>query len=382
MLEASITQRLQTLEQQLNRCWLGHPEVVEALQLCWMAKQHLMLYGAPGEGKTHVVKLLAKALAGTTLFDIVLGPSTRPSDVFGDVSLAIWKQTDRVKYLTAGMAPAVNFLVLDEVGKADSRLLLGPLMGIINERTFRNGDTLDVCPLDTCIGMSNEIPNDDAGGPSIRPFLDRFAQWFWLDPEPDDTLWVKVVTGAFEPAPTVELSRLEVQLVQAETQRVWRLFEQMPDPSVVEALTNLRAALREAGFTPSKRLGRWLMSLAAASAVRRGSDTILPEDLVVFANSVWRHPDERAAVRSAVLKVANPELEKAQAYRQAFQATILKFPWNQLRQEITTAAQVNRDLQDLLGKAQRLAQTAAVAAITAEMQEAATRVGRALSQAF
>jgi MoxR-like ATPase len=70
---------------------------------------------------------------------------------------------------TAHMLPEADVAFLDEVFLG-STAILNTLLAILNERRFRRGHTDLRCPLRTCVGASNALPED----PSLAAFADRF----------------------------------------------------------------------------------------------------------------------------------------------------------------------------------------------------------------
>ncbi len=77
---------LATLRQEIGRAVLGQKEVVDELLIALIAGGHVLLEGAPGVGKTLLVRTLGTA-AGLSFARIQFTPDLMPADVTGSLAL-------------------------------------------------------------------------------------------------------------------------------------------------------------------------------------------------------------------------------------------------------------------------------------------------------
>ena len=126
--------------------------VAEAIALCAVAGEHLLLIGPPGTAKSEAARRMAKTLGGS-YFEYLLGRFTEPSELFGPIDLRRLRE-GIVETETSGMLPEAELAFLDEIFLG-STAILNTLLAILNERTFRRGSTQLACPLRLCIGASN-----------------------------------------------------------------------------------------------------------------------------------------------------------------------------------------------------------------------------------
>src|SRR5690625_500663 len=94
---------LQTLRSEVGRAVLGQQEVIDQLLIALLADGHVLLEGAPGLGKTLLVRSLAQA-AGLQLSRVQFTPDLMPADITG-----------------------TNVLLRDAEGRAQTSFQQGPI---------------------------------------------------------------------------------------------------------------------------------------------------------------------------------------------------------------------------------------------------------------
>ncbi|GAA6167905.1 AAA family ATPase [Sessilibacter corallicola] len=155
--------------------------LVDLIVLAAVAREHLLIIGPPGTGKSAAVRQVSKTLGGR-YFEYLLGRFTEPSEIFGPVDLTKLQQ-GIVETATEGMLPEADIAFLDEVFLG-STAILNTLLGVLNERQFRRGHSLVNCPLRLCVGASNHLPDDE----SLAAFADRFLIHTFIEPVADSAL--------------------------------------------------------------------------------------------------------------------------------------------------------------------------------------------------
>jgi MoxR-like ATPase len=243
----------------------------DVVTLCAVAREHLLVVGPPGTAKSEAVRLVARQLGGS-YFEYLLGRFTEPNEVFGPIDLRRLKD-GVVEVETAGMLPEADIAFLDEVFLG-STAILNTLLGILNERVFRRGNTVINCPLRVCVGATNRLPED----PALDAFADRFLARIFIEPVADaqleDLLSAGWSAGApAEPGPSLlpALDRLSAASRTCDTSAV--------RPLLGIAVRRLRAA----GVQLSDRRVVRSQRLVAAAATLDGRS-------VADASDVWVLP--------------------------------------------------------------------------------------------
>ncbi|MEG3086951.1 AAA family ATPase [Sphingomonas sp. PB4P5] len=85
----------------LSSRFVARRAVLELIMLGLVAREHVLLIGPPGTGKSAAVQAVAGAIDATT-FEYLLGRFTEPSELFGALDLNALKD-GRVEPVTAGM---------------------------------------------------------------------------------------------------------------------------------------------------------------------------------------------------------------------------------------------------------------------------------------
>ena len=149
--------------------------LLELLVLGLMTDEHLLLVGPPGTAKSLAVKRAASSI-DAKYFEYLIGRFSEPNELFGSLDLVALKE-GIVEPVTTNMLPEAEIAFLDEIFLG-STAILNTLLGILNERTYKRGAVQKKVPLRTCVGASNQLPDD----PMLAAFADRFLFTVFLDP--------------------------------------------------------------------------------------------------------------------------------------------------------------------------------------------------------
>ncbi|MEV6520698.1 AAA family ATPase [Longispora sp. NPDC051575] len=243
--------------------------VAEVVALCAVAGEHLLVVGPPGTGKSEAVRRVASQLGGR-YFEYLLGRFTEPGELFGPVDLRRLRE-GVVAVETAGMLPEAEIAFLDEVFLG-STAILNTLLGLLNERVFRQGSTVLDAPLRVCVGAANALPED----PALAAFADRFLVRMFVEAVPDARLEELLEEGARpQPAagPTGAVASLDRLTVAARACDLAGVR-----PVVAAAIRRLRSA----GISIGDRRAVRSQRLVAAAAVLDGRSVAGVADLWVL----------------------------------------------------------------------------------------------------
>ena len=155
--------KLRAIESELGALFVEREDVVRAMLLALLSREHLALIGPPGTAKSMLIIELAKRVgdsagSGLRCFVYLLTKFTTPEELFGPVSISGLKADDYRRF-TAGKLADVELAFLDETFKASSAIL-NYLLRLMNEREFENGRQTAQAPLISLFGASNELPQE------------------------------------------------------------------------------------------------------------------------------------------------------------------------------------------------------------------------------
>jgi MoxR-like ATPase len=276
--------------------------LVEVLALAAVAQEHVLVIGPPGTAKSQAVRRFAAELGGS-YFEYLLGRFTEPNEIFGPVDLRRLRE-GVVAIETAGMLPSAELAFLDEVFLG-STAILNTLLGLLNERVFRRGATVEHVPLRLCVGASNRLPDD----PVLAAFADRFLLRVHLEPVTDASLESLLAEGwAGDDPATPQPIGLDVidRLVIARSQCDMTAVR----PILAEAIRRLR----NAGVPLTDRRAVRCQRLIAAAAVLDGRSVATTQDLwplPFVVPSAEAQPVAREALQELLVDSRNAALGAA-----------------------------------------------------------------------
>jgi MoxR-like ATPase len=162
----TFTEAFSPLKQEL----VDRLDEIEAIKLCILTKQHLLLEGLWGTAKSLLASKAFSRIGGdVVIFRHQFMKETQVDEVYGPMNSEKYRQEAVWEYNTKGKLPEAHFAFLDEVYRA-SDSLLPSMMSILNERIFHNGGEVISCPLITAVGTSNQVTESA----DLEAFHDRW----------------------------------------------------------------------------------------------------------------------------------------------------------------------------------------------------------------
>lgn len=296
--QAPIRIRVQRLIDAISHGMVEREETVAVALLAALSGQNTFLYGPPGTAKSLVSRRIACAFEQPAYFEYLMNRFSTPEEVFGPVSIKALKE-DRYIRKTESYLPKAEFAFLDEIWKS-SPAILNTLLTLINEHTFKNGDTVEQAPLKALIAASNETPAANQG---LEALFDRFivrlmvapigeAQNFeqLLNSHPGSTS-IHVPAGArIRPDEWSDwLEQIHMVTLSSETLTIVHL---------------IRAKLEEQhdtlGVYVSDRRWQRAALLMRAAAFFNGRTVTNHSDALLLQHCLWTHQDNHAAVTEIV----------------------------------------------------------------------------------
>jgi MoxR-like ATPase len=291
--------RLGAVRAELKGLLVERDEVVDGLLVALLARHHVLLLGPPGTAKSMLARELVRRLEGARLFEWLLTKFTTPEELFGPPSLPAL-ESGRYERVTEGKLPEAEVAFLDEVFKANSAIL-NALLALLAERTFHQGSTPQKVPLETMVGASNELPDED----ELAALFDRFLLRFTVGYVEQDAELAKLLKAPPPPeTPAASLQKGDLAELRGQVDGL-----AIPE-AIVHDLVELRRALAAEGVIASDRRWRQSLKVIAASAILDGKTAPTTGDLRWLEHILWVDPEEQPKVQAAVAKVAGGDEEE------------------------------------------------------------------------
>ncbi|TLZ45408.1 MAG: ATPase [Methanobacteriota archaeon] len=318
--------KFQALQQEMEEHLFERREELEGLLLALLSRQHLLLIGPKGAAKSLMIRLLASSIEGAKYFERLLTRFTLPDELFGPVSISALKK-DRFSRLTRGYLPEAHFAFLDEIWKANSSIL-NSLLSLINERLFYNDGEVLQCPLETLMGASAELPQEEA----LSALYDRFLLRYQVKYIAEDGHLLDMMADS---RPPVMKSRITLDEIHDAREAVEGVEVDRP---LLESIAKIRRRLGAEGLSLSDRRYKESLSIVRSKAWLNGRTYAIEDDLAVLANILWDDPASEPLVRGFVLDIANPQEKRAREIADGLQVALKNLQGLEEERDRTMAA--------------------------------------------
>jgi MoxR-like ATPase len=273
-----------------KRVLVGQDRMIERLFVCWLARGHCLLEGAPGLAKTLAAETMARILGGS-FARIQFTPDLVPSDLVGT---RIYRPSQESFDTELGPIFA-NIVLADEINRAPAKVQ-SALLEVMAERHVSIGGVTHPVPLPFLV-LATQNPIESEGVyPLPEAQRDRFLMKVLVD-YPNRGEEAQIVRRMsvdpprarrlLDPGQLADLQRQadDVFVHDALLDYAVRLVLATRHPAE-HGLADL-APLIAHGASPRATLG--LIASARAFALLRGRRYALPQDVFDVASDVLRH---------------------------------------------------------------------------------------------
>lgn len=292
-----IAREIAALKEEIAKVIVGQREVVDGVVAGLLAEGHILLEGAPGLGKTLLVKTLAECTS-LGFSRIQFTPDLMPSDVTG-TTILVTDPEERRRGLsfTVQRGPIfAQLLLADEINRATPKTQSALLEAMAERSVTLAGERHALEPPFLVLATENPIEMEGTF-PLPEAQLDRFLLKIVVpNPTEDELCDVLLRTTSSTTAKvTAKVSADQVRawcracrdvIAAPEILRFAARLVHATDPSNPAATALVRRAVR---FGAGVRAAQSLVLAGKAMALQDGRGHIAFEDLVRVAKPVLRH---------------------------------------------------------------------------------------------
>lgn len=289
--------KLQDIEKEMNELFRERQPVIRGILCAALSKQHIMMIGPPGTGKSALIEDFCSRINGR-YFRWLLSRTTAPEELFGPISLKAL-ENDSYRRIPTGKLPEADIVFLDEIWKCNSAVL-NSLLTALNERLFFNDGKPETIPLQFAAGASNELPEDRE---ELAALWDRFSLRYMINYIRDPQNFERMLKGE---APTTRTT-LTLEELAAEQQAAAAVDVSLILPLIFE----LREKIAALNIRVSDRKWKQVIKIIQANTHLNGRKQAVEDDLDILAAALWDEPGQEIQVRQAVLALANPYMQQA-----------------------------------------------------------------------
>lgn len=319
-----------------------------------IARQHVLFVGAPGTGKSMLIKMIAKAVQGSQ-FTVHGTKFLEPDFVFGPIDVVKLGQAIEGKpisgnafdRLTDGMALDSDFVTFEEVYRASPAVLDTFLLAMEPEREYREGNVKRKAKMISMFGASNSYAPEGCQE-AVAAFSDRFAIRKTVRPIVTEQGRSRLRYATEEELTPVFDEPMTIQ----ELEMLHEVSKLVPfSESAKVTLDEIYRELTKEGIIASDRRQRWAIGIAKAAAVLEGSPFVTGEHLEILKHVLWDDPVEQPEKTAKVVaRLANPLGAEIAGKLAEFEEQLSKINTNDVTAEGVTAMNKLKNIRESIKK--------------------------------
>ena len=300
-----IAASIRTLQAELNDLFPEREPVVTQLVYGLLTREHVLVFGTYGTGKSRLVDRFFGAFTDANLFSVECTKFMTEGNVVGIPNPKKLREEGRIWHDREGTILDAQFAELDELFDANDPLLR-TLLGILNERRFIRGVQREKANLHTALASTNADPEAVVKqSPTLGALIDRFlfqTQVKYLQQgESRRRMFAKYLS---DERPTGGIPYKEVDMLATAVRNL-----EIDDPVLLDLHDQIVQAFQTAsGKIFSDRRACKALELAKANAFLFGRTEVTPDDFLATAWAFCKGHD--TVTLDQFKEVATPLIEK------------------------------------------------------------------------
>lgn len=337
-MDSSTFTALQNFRVSLNNAFLERTDVIDGVIASVITEQNCFLFGAPGTGKSELVRQIANGFNGCKFFGYLLSPTTDPSELYGPVAVSKLLEDEYTRDIK-GYLPDSNIAFLDELFRGSSAVL-NSLLQVLNERTFNNGKELVQTKIKSVVAATNSFPSEE----SLQAFCDRFLFRPTIEGLKKPTSKRKLYDWALSGKRPEVSSELTIESLESLKQAANKVDA---SDEFIDIFTECMDMLESRGMVISDRRRVQILKFLRGWAVVQGDDTLHPDYLhQTLHHIVYQSEEDLETIKEVVDQVVPTADQFIRSLKKASSGIMNEF--NSLRtRNIGNLNEVNEHMQKL-----------------------------------
>ena len=288
-----ISEKIEKVKKEVKKVIVGQEKIIDSVIKCLICNGHVLLEGVPGVAKTLLIRSLAQTIKGAKFSRIQFTPDLLPTDITGTMVY------EEKKGFYASKGPIfANIVLADEINRAPPKVQSAMLQAMQERQVTIGKETFDLPKPFFVLATQNPLEQKGVYPLAVAQ-VDRFL--FKLNvgyPSMEEELQIieqnTVVKELEEFGIEKVFSLSEITQIQEMVKKIF------VSDRVKDYITGLVDATRypskykiEKGkyiqWGASPRASIYLALAARATALMKGRDYVIPEDVREVSHDVLRH---------------------------------------------------------------------------------------------
>jgi MoxR-like ATPase len=279
---------LERVKEEISHAFIGQRDLVDCALITLLAGGHLLVEGAPGLGKTLLVRSLAQAIGGDSR-RVQFTPDLMPGDITGSMML----DTRTGQFSTRKGPVFTNLFIADEINRAPAKTQAALFEAMQEFQVSLDGNSLPLPEPFMVLGTQNPFEHEGTY-PLPDAQKDRFLMKIiapYPELEEEKEMVRRVLDGVS--GALLQVGAVKTVLAPGEfTALRDRASSLAVDPAITDYAVRICAATRsnpgiQAGAGPRGSLA--LVRCARGRALLEGRGFVIPDDINALALPVLAH---------------------------------------------------------------------------------------------